>query len=278
MPFKKLALAINLSPTGKRLLNEAKRLQTLLNSELVLIHVGTQNKETQEKLYEVMAECGIDVEKTKLVWQDGDPAKAIMKIAEEESVDLLISGALEKESSFKYFIGSVARRIMRESACSVLILTAAHEWENGFKKFAVSTDYSSRSETAILKAHKLALLEGADEFVVIREFQVPGLSITVSDSGSLKEIESIKEKWQNEEEDKLNVFVRELNLQGIPIKTVSLFGKEGWEANRYARENNADIFVTAAPSKKPKFFDRIFIHSFEFVIKEISSSLLIIKE
>ena len=278
MPFKKLALAINLSPTGKRLLQEAKRLQSLLNAELILIHVGNKDEVKQEKLHKIMSECGVDTGSTKLVWQEGDPAKVIMKTAEEESADLLISGALEKESSFKYFLGSVARRIMRESACSVLILTTAHEWENGFKKFAVSTDFSSRSETAILKAHKLALLESAEEFVVIREFQVPGLSITVSDSGSLKEVEAIKENWQKEEEDKLNVFIRELNLKEIPIKTVSLFGKEGWEANRYARENNSDIFVTAAPRRKPKFFDRIFIHSFEFVIKEISSSLLIIKD
>lgn len=278
MPFKKLALAINLSPTGRSLLKEAKRLQSLFGAELVLIHVGDKDEPTESKINELSEECGIDIDGTKLIWKEGDPAKVIMKAAEEENVDLLISGALEKESSIKYFLGSVARRIMRESACSVLILTSAAERKNGFKKFAVSTDYSQRSEIAIQKAYKLALLEKAEEFVAIREFQVPGLSITVSDSGSLKEIESIKEKWQKEEEEKLNLFVRELNLRGIPVKTVSLFGKEGWEANKYAKEHDSDIFVTAAPRKKPKFFDRIFIHSFEFVIKEISSSLLIIKE
>lgn len=278
MPFKKLALAINLSPTGKKLLKEAVRLKNLLNAELVLIHIGSNSDQKEEQLFEMIEEHGLDKNSIKLIWQDGDPAKSLMKAAEGESVDLLIAGALERESTIKYFLGSVARKIMRESASSVLILPISSDRENGFKNFVVSTDYTNRSEKAIIKAYQLAKLENAEEFTVVREYQVPGLSITVSDSGSLKEVETLKQKWQQEEEDKLKVFIRELNLRGIPIKTVCLYGKEGWEANKYAKENKADIFVTAAPRKKPKFFDRIFIHSFEFTIKELSGSLLIIKE
>jgi len=80
-----------------------------------------------------------------------------------------------------------------------------------------------------------------------------------------------------EEEEKMKLFVKELNLHGLEIKIVCLYGKEGWEASNFARANNADVFAVSGPAKKVRFIDRLFPHEVEYSFEKLPSNLLIIK-
>ncbi|MHB1686613.1 MAG: universal stress protein [Ignavibacteriaceae bacterium] len=276
-PFKKLGLALTFSPTGVALLKEAKRLQELFNSELVLIHSGKNDAASEEKLDGAIANAGIDNTSVELIWHKGNPANTIIKSAESANVDLLIAGALEKESVIKYYIGSVARKIMREFSSSVLILKSPSENPSNFKKFCVSTDYSHESEAAIKISYQFALLEKADEYTIIRDFYTPGLSSASVDSGISSNFEAIISTYQQEEEEKMNLFVKELNLKGVNVKIKCLYGREGWEEGKYVRENNADIFVVNGRVKRFNFFERFFPDELEFSFKHLPSNLLIIR-
>ena len=277
MIFNKIGLAITFSPNGLSLLISAKRLQTLFGSELFLIHVGEQNSQSENKMLELLASAGIEENSFELFWKKGDPAKEIIKFTYENNVDLLIAGALEKESMLKYYIGSVARTIMRETPCSILILTNPVEYKP-FKKFCVSVEYTDTGENAIKKAYEFAKLEGADELVLIKEYQIPGLAITISDTGSTLETEQKRNSWQEEEEVKLKVFANELNLSGIEVKTVCVYGKQGWAAQNFVTKNKCDLLVVTSPRKKLRLFDRIFQHDIEFILKQLPCALLIVKE
>lgn len=278
MPFKKIGLAITFSPTGRALLIEAKRLKQLFNSKLHLIHVGEKIKTKEEELNKLIDEtCSFDVQ-TTLSWQKGDPAKVILSEAENNDVDLLIAGALEKEKALKYYLGSVARRIMRQSHCSCLILPNPKVSPGQFKKIVASTDFSYQSEKLIKKAYEFAKLEDAEQFEIVREFQIPGIATSVYDFGSTEEIEERKTGWQKDEEAKLKFFVRELNLNGIQVNYKCVFGKEGWAASQYARKSDADLLVVPAPKRSSGLLDRIFTHDFEFSIREIYNPLLIMKD
>lgn len=123
MIYTKIGLAITFSPNGLALLKTALRYQRLFNAGLCLIHVGKKNDFSVGKMNELLKEAEVKENTYELIWKDGDPAKTIISAAEERKVDLLIAGALEKESLIQYYIGSVARKIMRESSCSVLILS-----------------------------------------------------------------------------------------------------------------------------------------------------------
>lgn len=275
--FKKLGLAITFSPTGKALLYEAKRLCELFGSGIVLIHNGEKNKETEEKLNELIESAGFNIDSVSVEWVKGDIAGTIIKKAVEHKVDLLIAGALEKENFIRYYSGSVARTIMREAPCSVLILTSPSETPAVFKKFCVLVDYSQQSEKTIKTAYEFALKENAEELILIREIQVPGLAMTVQESGSIKEVESTIHLWKKEEKAKIKMLVKELNLTGINIQIHCLYGKEGYEANKFVESINGDIYVVSAPKKKLKLFDRIFQHDIEFTLKQIPSPVLIIR-
>jgi nucleotide-binding universal stress UspA family protein len=275
--FNKIGLAITFSPTGKALLNEVKRLKFLFNSELCLIHVGERTPATEQLLKDKIISSGMVDSDSYVAWTSGDPAAAIIKEAQKQEVDLLVAGALEKENIIKYYIGSVARKLMRDAHSSVLILKSPTETPTSFKRFVVATDFSSESEETIRKSFEFALLEKADEFVIIRDYHIPGLAAIVQETGSFDDVENKKESWQNEEEEKMRLYLKELNLKGLPVRSEVIYGKEGWEAGNYARINKADIFSVTAPTRRLKFWDRLFPNEVEYSFQSLPSNLLIIR-
>jgi nucleotide-binding universal stress UspA family protein len=275
--FNKLGLAVTFSPTGKALLKETKRLQELFSSELLIIHVGTKSIENEAKLNSLIEEAGIKSGGSELVWAKGEPADVILKQSQSAGVDLLIMGALEKETFIKYYLGSIARKVMRESRCSNLIFTEPSEDSKPFKKFYVDTDYSYESARAIKTAFQFALLEGAEEFVIVKDTQLPGVADVILDTGSVQKAENAKNKWLEEESEKLELFVNDLGLKGMKIQLKCVYGKEGWEAGNLARSSNADIYAIAAPTKKLKLIDRVFRHEIEFAFEELPTNLLVIR-
>ncbi len=275
--FNKLAVAVTFSPTGKELLKEAVRLKNLFDSELILIHAGRRNEGTEKQVNEVINSAGLDLIKTNIDWVDGDPGDAILHSVKRNNIDLLMAGALEKENLIKYYVGSVARKIMRESESSVLILKFPAERPHGFKKFYINTDFSYQSEKTIKKSFEFAKKENADEFVLVRDFRLYGLSSSLVESGDIDAFEKLRKNAQFEEEENMRIFVKELNLRGIKISTICLYGKEGLVARDYALQNNADLFVVTAPAAKLRLLDRIFPYELEYAFKYLPSNLLIIR-
>ncbi len=277
MAFKKIGLAVTFSPNSLALLFEAKRFSKLFNSELVLIHIGDYSEELKSQLINMIHETEIAENAYKLLWQEGDVEDSILEICTSEKIDLLIAGALIKENFLKYYIGSIARTLMREAPCSVLLLTKPSIERPLFKKICVSVDFTYSSELAARKAHEVSSLLNCKELFFIREFQLPALATTVYDSGSKEEVQKMRNVWLDEEKNKMDLFVRELNITDADVKSVCLYGKQGWEASNWVCENKGDLFVIPSPARKPKLLDRIFQHDWEFVFRQLPCSLLIVK-
>ena len=275
--FRKLGLAVTSSPTGIALLKETKRLKDLFQSELLLIHVEERSPQAETGLSRIIENAGLTMKDAEIIWASGEPANTILKTSKRAGVDLLIAGALEKEGFIKYYVGSVARKIMRESTSSLLILKEPSENPVPFKKFYVDTDFSFESERTIRIAYNFALLENADEFVVVKDYDTPGLASAILDSVSIEELEGVKQEWQNEEVEKLKLFIKELDLKGLEVKTKCLYGKEGWETSNFVKQNNGDIFALTAPRKRLKLIDRVFHHELEYSFKSLPANLLIIR-
>lgn len=62
---------------------------------------------------------GVDVRKWIL---EGQPAKEILKLAEEESVDIIVMGTLGRSGIEKFLLGSVADKVIRGSRIPVLVV------------------------------------------------------------------------------------------------------------------------------------------------------------
>lgn len=275
--INRIGLAITFSPTGKALVYEAKRLSELHSAEIIFIHNGERNDDTEKKLFDLLDSTGIQRESFSIEWVQGNIADSLIHKAEEKEADILITGALEKENFVKSYFGSVSRRIMNEAKSSVLILISPSQQPKGFKKFYVSVEYSSHGEKTVETAFLLALKENAEEFILMRDVQLPAISLSIQEGTSIDKVEATRKQLQIDEEQKLDLYIKELNLHGLEIKKKCLYGKEGWEASNYARINRADLFVVTAPPKKFNFLNRIFPRAEEYSFEKLPANLLIVR-
>jgi nucleotide-binding universal stress UspA family protein len=67
----------------------------------------------------VFAEAGVEVD---LYAQRGDPADAILDVAEERGADLIIVGNRGRAGAKRFLLGSVPNRISHHAPCAVLII------------------------------------------------------------------------------------------------------------------------------------------------------------
>jgi nucleotide-binding universal stress UspA family protein len=274
--FSKAGLAVTFSPTGKALLSEAARLQVLFDFRLYFLHVGDKDESTVQRLTELISE-NVSSTNYEIVWLSGEPAKAILKSSKELSLDLLIIGALEKESGIKNFLGSVARNIMRNCHCPILVFTKPEQERFGFKNMIVSVCYDSKGEKAAKAAVEIARHDHPEKLSFIKEINVPGLPSVVFDSGSRDETGSMRRELIELEKQKIRFFARELGLHDNEFENEVLYGIEGWECLNYAADQKADLLVVAMGERKLSFIDRIFMHDMEFLFERIPTNTLLYK-
>ncbi|HEY1778529.1 MAG TPA: universal stress protein [Solirubrobacteraceae bacterium] len=70
----------------------------------------------------VFAAAGVEVERYA---QRGDPADAILDVAEERGADLIIVGNRGQTGAKRFLLGSVPNRISHHAPCAVLIIRTA---------------------------------------------------------------------------------------------------------------------------------------------------------
>ena len=136
--YQKVALAIAFSPRMEALIAEARKLIGWFEGELILIHIGSQTPELENQLGEILSRHCKDLKRIKTIWKEGKPARTILKVCEEEEVDLLVLGALKKEGLLTYYLGSVARKIIRKSTCDVLTLIDPKVQTTDFEKVVIN--------------------------------------------------------------------------------------------------------------------------------------------
>ncbi|GJQ32517.1 MAG: hypothetical protein HBSAPP04_13560 [Ignavibacteriaceae bacterium] len=274
--FRKAGLAVTFSPTGKMLLSEAARLQAMFGFRLYLLHVGDKDEATQQRLAHLIEENVFPGE-VEVVWLEGEPAKAIVRKSKELGLDLLMIGALEKEKGLKNIMGSVARNIMRNCHCPILIFTKPESERFGFNNIVVSVCYDGKGEEAARVAIEIARHDHPTNFTFIKEINVPGLPSVVFDSGSTNETGSMRKELISLEKQKIKFYGLELGLHEDEFQNEVLYGVEGWECLNFASESNADLLVVTMGERKLSFIDRIFAHDLEFLFERIPTNTLLYK-
>ena len=84
-----------------------------------LLHDETkQNLKNVDKIKE---ESGFDVNISYKI-AEGSPAKAILKVVDEEDIDLIVIASSGKTGFDKFIMGSVADKVVNNAKCSVLLI------------------------------------------------------------------------------------------------------------------------------------------------------------
>ena len=204
-PYRTIAVASTFSPRFVQVLAEAKRVRDRFSAELSLIYVGEKSGETAAKFRDVLGQLSLPLEST-IHYQGGHPAEGILQALAEHKIDMIVAGALEKEVVLHQFLGNVARRLVRDARCAVMLFTHPETEPRPFRKIVFVADYSDHALISLKRALHLASAEKSERLYVIRV-------ITAFDKAraSLKS-EGSSEKTSDDEEAELEKFVLSASL------------------------------------------------------------------
>lgn len=275
-PFQKIAVAVAFSPRIEAILAESKRLQDIFKAKMIFIHVGEKNLQQEQYLKHLLHRFHLDGAENKLLWETGDPVDVIIDKCAEYEVDLVVAGALEKESLLKYFLGSVARKLSRRAKCSVLMLREPDIKSKPVRKIVVEGSDHPKTVNTIEAAVYVAKQAGAADVTIVQESDVSKMALMRSDVFSDNEIEEHKEKIIQQENERLNEILRCADCGTLKVNIERLDGKPGYVITQYAREQKADVLVLNSPDTKLNLIDRVFPHDIEYALADLPCDLLIV--
>jgi nucleotide-binding universal stress UspA family protein len=274
--YQKIALAIAFSPRMEALIAEAKRLIEIFESELVLIHVGLKQPELEVKLSEILQANGLEKSPVKTVWKEGKPAKMILQACKEENIDLLMLGALKKEGLFMYYLGSVARKVIRKAHCSVLTLIDPQTQPEKFSKVVINGTQLEVTPKVISQGLKFCQAEGATQVHILNEIKLYGLQMAAAGEGSEDEVALTRRKLIQDEIKYVQEILDGLDQSGLKVNIKVTAGKWAVELVRYCEAINADLLVMG-DEHGYTLIDRLFPHDLEEVLSDLPCNLLIVK-
>ena len=244
-PYKIIAVATTFSPRFKQVLAEAKRIRERFLADLHLIYVGERNEETAKKFSDALTELHLPAD-SMIHYQPGDPAEAILRTLTREKIDMIVAGALEKEVVLHPFLGNVARRLVREAPCSVVLFTRPAGKPKPLRRIVFVADYSSRGLQALKRTLPLAAAESCERLYVIRiitTFDQARASIHADPE------KGEKPQTKDEEEEALEKFVLSAGETEIPMEARCIRGNTGLAASDFVQSVKADLLVVPLEKK-----------------------------
>jgi nucleotide-binding universal stress UspA family protein len=238
-PYKSIAVASTFSPRFKEVLGEAKRIRDRFSADLHLIYVGERNDEIARKFDDALAQLDLPLN-SRIHYEKGDPAEAILRALAREKIDVIVAGALEKELVLHPFLGNVARRLVRESSCSVMLFTTPAVKPKPLRRIVFVADYSDRKLEALKRLLPLAAAESCERLYVIR-------IITTFDQARAsiggRARRRAKPNEDDDEEEALEKFVLSAGDTEVPIETRCIRGNTGLAASDFVQSVKADLLV-----------------------------------
>ncbi len=265
------------SPRAAAVLAHAARLRDLLSSELVIIHVGLAGDSERLRMGEMIVQAGLAHKPVKVLWESGDPARAILECCKREDLDLLIAGALKKERLVQFYLGTVARKLLRKDSCSVLVMVNPDENPAPFKNIVINAENSPYVREALYAGCMLAFLDRAGVIHVVRELKMMGLTLSGASDYGEEEYQKARTHLIEEETRAVKKMMEGMPGKDLKVNVKVLSGKSGFELNKFSSRIDADLLVTGAPERKLLLLDRVFPHDLEYVFADLPCSLLVVK-
>jgi nucleotide-binding universal stress UspA family protein len=239
--YRTIAVASTFSPRFLQVLSEAKRIRDRFSADLQLIYVGEDTAETTRKFRDVLMQLSLPPEST-IHYEQGDPADGILRALAQHKIDMIVAGALEKELVLHQFLGNVARRLVREAVCSVMLFTKPESEPKPLRKLVFVADRSEHALEALKKTLPFAAAEKSECVYVIRV-------ITTFDQAraSLQMSGNEKMKSSAEEETELENLVLSAGPTEVPIEVRCIRGNTGFAVADFVQSIEADLLVVRVP-------------------------------
>lgn len=275
--YRNVAVAIAFSPRLEALLAESIHRARLFDAPLSLIHAGELTPEKETRLRQAMQQTGVP-EETEIHWVSGSPDAAILNAVDRHGIDLLLAGALEKERPIRYYLGSVAHKLVREAPCSLMLVTRPQEEPQPMRRLVFVTEYSEQALIALMKAIRVAEKESSEQIFAIRVLAQYGTAMVLSEGVRMERARAYQSTNRVQEQALLNDLVNAAGSSRVPIQAHVVEGHTGYVAAQFARDHDADLLVLPSVGGRGHFFERLFPSDMEWVLREIPCNLWIVRE
>lgn len=240
-PYRTVAVASTFSPRFEQVLAEGKRIRDRLASQLHLIYVGKRDEETTQKFGSALRRLKLPADSV-IYYQEGDPAAAILEAVRANEIDLIVAGALEKEAVLRQFLGNVARRLVREATCSVMLFTKPESDPKPLGRIVFMAEYTDHGRDALHKALRLAALEECEKLFVIRVYT------SFDEARAKARKKSARAGGQptrtlEEEEAALEQFIDSAGPTDVPIEARCIRGNTGYAVLDFVQSVEAMLLV-----------------------------------
>jgi nucleotide-binding universal stress UspA family protein len=239
--YKTIAVASTFSPRFVQVLSEAKRVRDRFNSELTAIYVGEWSEETAKKFRDVFTQLKLPTDSRVHYHQAEDPAAGILQAVADNKIDMVIAGALEKEVVLRPFLGNVARRLVREAKCSVMLFTRPEVEPQPLQRIVFIADYSDHAHSALKATIGLAEAENCERLYVVRVYT------TFDEARAAIQAENNnggpRARTFDEEEKALEEFILATGETTVPIEARCLRGNTGFAASDFVQSVEAHLLV-----------------------------------
>jgi nucleotide-binding universal stress UspA family protein len=165
--YRHIGVASTFSPRFHAVLAEADNFARRFASPLSVIHAAPEQEEAAARFRAALTKLEREAE-TGILWSVADsPTDAILNACSANSIDLLLAGALERESDHRNFVGGVARELLQRAPCDLLLLPKPIEEPSSFTRVVVEVDLKKPSVEFLNRACRVASQLGAAEIVFI---------------------------------------------------------------------------------------------------------------
>ncbi len=275
--YQNAGVAVAFSPRLGALLAEVACRASYLASTISLIHVGACTPEKEKKLRAALLEAGLP-EDTAIHWAEGAPDDAIIRTIQAQQIDLLLAGALEREKTLRYFLGSVAHNLAREAPCALVLFTEPAARPEPMRQVAVFTDYSEGSLIALVRAIRFAEQEGAERVFVVRVLSQYGDAMVLADGVRREQASVYQEVNLREERALLQDFVDAAGRIDLPVEPHCLAGHPGQAVAEFVRKQAVDLLVMPTGGGFGHFFERLFPSGMEWLLRQLPCNLWVVRE
>lgn len=277
--FKNIAIGVAFSPNLKANLHEAARLAISFKGKLSLIHVGEENEEKRNTVTSCLSYFNDQNLDYSIDFGIGNPVEVILNHLETQNIDLVILGALQKEHILNYSVGSISRKITRAAPCSVLLLIKPAVERVPCQHIVVNGLKDKHTPETIQTAFFIGNALETQRLTIVEEINQSEVSIKVEDDATLRKANLQREKLRRQENARVDKILKEIPAvykEKMTVEKQPIFGKRGYSIGHYAQISRADLLVMNAP-RKTNFWERLFPHDIEHILKELPTDVLIVK-
>ena len=170
MPYKKIVVATDGSPTAEHAQRVAAAIAKASRAQVVLVHGCSRADKGEAVVQKAKEQLKTEGVTPSTEVHEGDPVEIVAEIADRKDAGLIVVGTRGQSRARRFFSGSVSHGIAHKAPCDVLIVRARGFTYNPvdptYKSVLVATDGSPTADRAARKAFDLARKLGASVTLV----------------------------------------------------------------------------------------------------------------